>query len=45
MAGFGELFHALRESNAVAERRKVHAQIVADPSDHDLVRVEPHAER
>ena len=42
MAGLGELFHALRQSDAVTQRGELHAQVVADPSNHDLVGVEPH---
>ena len=33
--GRGERFHALREADRVALRRVVHAQVVADPADHD----------
>src|SRR5439155_15937541 len=43
-AGIGELLHALGESHRVAERRVVHAEIVADPPHDDLSRVEPHAD-
>jgi len=43
-AGFGKGFHALRDADIVAERGIVHAQIVADPPDHHLARVEADAD-
>ena len=45
LPGIGHLLHALREPDRVAERRVVHAEIVADLPDHDLARVEAHADR
>ena len=41
----GERLHALREADGVPLRGVVHAQVVADPADHDLARVEPDADR
>ena len=41
----GELLHPLRETDRVALRRVVHAEIVADPADDHLARVETHAHR
>ena len=40
---FGQRLHALRQADRVPLRRVVHAQIVADPADHDLARVEADA--
>src|SRR5439155_9743698 len=39
-----QLLHALREPDRVPLRRVVHAEIVADPADDHLHRVEPHAD-
>jgi hypothetical protein len=44
-ARLGQLLHALRQADGVPLRGVVHAQIVADPADHDFARVEPHARR
>ena len=44
MAGFGERFHALRQANIVAKRGILQAEIVADPADHHLARVEADAD-
>jgi hypothetical protein len=41
LPGLGELLHALRQADRVTLRRVVHAQVVANPADHDLARVEP----
>ena len=41
--GSGELFHALCQTDGVALRGVVHAQVVANRADHDLTRVDAHA--
>jgi hypothetical protein len=43
-SGLGELFHSLREPHGVPLRRVVHAEIIADPSDDHLARIEAHAD-
>jgi hypothetical protein len=40
LADFRELLHPLRQTDGVSLRRIVHAQVVADLSDHDLTRVD-----
>jgi hypothetical protein len=42
-AGLGQLLHALRQTDGVPLRGVVHPQIVSDPADHNLARVQPHA--
>ena len=42
--GFGERFHAPRDADIVAERGIVHREVVADPADHHLARVEADAD-
>ena len=42
--GRRQLFHAGREVGGLADRRVVHAQIVADGADDDLAGVEAHAD-
>ena len=43
-ARLGELLHARGEPDGVPLRGVVHAQIVADLADHDLARVDSHAD-
>ncbi len=43
--GPGELLHALGEPDGVALRGVIHAEVVADPADHDLPGIQPHAHR
>jgi hypothetical protein len=45
LAGLGELLHALREADGVAERGVLHAEVLADRPHHHLAGVEAHADR
>ena len=42
-ADFGRRLHALRQTNVMADRGIVHAEIVADPSDHHLAGIKTDA--
>ena len=45
LAGLGELLHALRQADRVADRGVVHGQVLADRAHDHLAGVEAHADR